>query len=97
MSLVVYQRTNVLGLYGQIQLLHIRRWLEKVHVPWAFCETLDDFHALPNSIENAKRAIAIRSFGQASWKDLLHIEIHEPNCPHLTIVDLPGLIHSETK
>ncbi|KAH8704459.1 P-loop containing nucleoside triphosphate hydrolase protein [Phaeosphaeriaceae sp. PMI808] len=62
-----------------------------------FRETLDDFHALPELIENAKKAMAIGSFGRAFSKDLLRIEVSGPDRPHLTIVDLPGLIHSETK
>jgi len=35
--------------------------------------------------------------GKSFSKDLLRIEISGPHHPHLTIVDLPGLIHSETK
>ena len=62
-----------------------------------FRETLESFHELPELIENAKKAMAIGSFGRAFSKDLLRIEISGPDRPHLTIVDLPGLIHSETK
>ncbi|CBX97991.1 hypothetical protein IAQ61_010094 [Plenodomus lingam] len=62
-----------------------------------FHETLDSFQALPDLIECAKKAMAIGSFGRAFSKDLLRIEISGPDRPHLTIVDLPGLIHSETK
>jgi GTPase SAR1 family protein len=62
-----------------------------------FRETLDGFHALPDLIDNAKKAMAIGSFGRAFSKDLLRIEISGPDRPPLTIVDLPGLIHSETK
>jgi GTPase SAR1 family protein len=62
-----------------------------------FRETLDRFDELPELIEKAKTAMAIGSFGRAFSKDLLRIEISGPDRPHLTIVDLPGLIHSETK
>jgi GTPase SAR1 family protein len=62
-----------------------------------FCETLDGFATLPALIEKAKTAMAIGSFGRAFSKDLLRVEISGPDRPHLTIVDLPGLIHSETK
>ncbi|KAF1939031.1 hypothetical protein EJ02DRAFT_409403 [Clathrospora elynae] len=62
-----------------------------------FHETLDGFNALPELIENAKTAMAIGSFGRAFSKNLLRIEVSGPDRPHLTIVDLPGLIHSETK
>jgi GTP-binding protein EngB required for normal cell division len=62
-----------------------------------FHETLDGFNALPELIENANTAMAIGSFGRAFSKNLLRIEVSGPDRPHLTIVDLPGLIHSETK
>lgn len=61
-----------------------------------FRESLDGFGALPDLIEKAKTAMAIGPFG-AFARDLLRIEISGPDRPHLTIVDLPGLIHSETK
>jgi hypothetical protein len=60
-----------------------------------FRETLDGFHALPDLIESAKRAMAIDSFGRGFSKDLLRIEISGPDRPHLTIVDLPGLIQPD--
>lgn len=63
----------------------------------AFHEKLDSFDALPELIEKAKAAMAISTFGRAFSKDLLRIELSGPERPHLTIVDLPGLIHSETK
>lgn len=62
-----------------------------------FREILDGFDTLPMLIEKAKTAMAIGSFGRAFSKDLLRIEVSGPDRPHLTIVDLPGLIHSETK
>jgi len=30
-------------------------------------------------------------------EDVLQVEISRPNRPHLTIIDLPGLIHTENK
>lgn len=62
-----------------------------------FRENLDDFDKLPDLIETAKKAMEIGRFGQAFSKDLLRIEVSGPDRPHLTVVDLPGLIHSETK
>lgn len=62
-----------------------------------FRETLDRFDELPELVEKAKKAMAIGSFGRAFSNDLLRIEVSGPERPHLTIVDLPGLIHSETK
>ena len=62
-----------------------------------FYEKLDGFDGLPTLIENAKAALAISTHGRAFSKDLLRVEVSGPDRPHLTIVDLPGLIHSETK
>lgn len=63
----------------------------------SFHEKLDSFTELPDLIEKAKTAMAISTVGKTFSKDLLRIEISGPDRPHLTIVDLPGLIHSETK
>ncbi|KAI1735636.1 dynamin family protein [Xylaria scruposa] len=74
--------------------LHSR--LEKESLS-AFHETLDGFDGLADLIESAKIAMGISIQGKGFSKDLLRIEISGPHHPHLTIVDLPGLIHSETK
>ncbi|KAK3312206.1 P-loop containing nucleoside triphosphate hydrolase protein [Apodospora peruviana] len=62
-----------------------------------FQEKLTGFASLPDVIEKAKLAMGITTHGKAFSKDLLRVEITGPHHPHLTIVDLPGLIHSETK
>ncbi|KAG9227968.1 P-loop containing nucleoside triphosphate hydrolase protein [Amylocarpus encephaloides] len=62
-----------------------------------FHENLDGFEGLSTPIENTKTAIGISTHGKACSKDLLRVEVSGPDRPHLTIVDLPGLIHSETK
>jgi hypothetical protein len=62
-----------------------------------FCEVLNSFEGLPNLIEKAKAVMGISEHGNAFSNDLLRVEISGPDRPHLTIVDLPGLIHSETK
>lgn len=41
--------------------------------------------------------MGISTHGKAFSKDLLRIKVTGPDRPHLTIVDLPGLIYSETK
>ncbi|GKZ52108.1 hypothetical protein AbraIFM66951_011902, partial [Aspergillus brasiliensis] len=41
--------------------------------------------------------MGISTHGKAFSNDLLRVEVSGPDRPHLTIVDLPGLIHSETK
>ncbi|KAL6885252.1 P-loop containing nucleoside triphosphate hydrolase protein [Trichoderma longibrachiatum] len=62
-----------------------------------FHEQLDSVQQLPELIENAKAYMGIKTLGKAFSNDILRIEISGPDRPHLTIVDLPGLIHSETK
>jgi len=62
-----------------------------------FRERLDGFAGLPRLVENAKLAMGITTHGKAFAKDILRIEITGPDRPHLTIVDLPGLIHSATR
>lgn len=70
---------------------------EKEKTLSAFHEKLDNFEGIPELIESAKIAMGISMQGNGFSKDLLRIEISGPHHPHLTIVDLPGLIHSETK
>ncbi|KAK0621935.1 P-loop containing nucleoside triphosphate hydrolase protein [Bombardia bombarda] len=62
-----------------------------------FREELNGFSGLPDVIESAKSAMGISTHGKAFSKDLLRVEITGPDRPHLTIVDLPGLIHAETR
>jgi energy-coupling factor transporter ATP-binding protein EcfA2 len=61
-----------------------------------FHEKLDGFDGLPNLIDKATNAM-MTPFGSAFSMDLLRIEISGPDHPQLTLVDLPGLIHSPTK
>jgi GTP-binding protein EngB required for normal cell division len=62
-----------------------------------FQERLDGFAGLPGLVESAKHTMGITTYGKAFAKDILRIEITGPDRPHLTIVDLPGLIHSATR
>lgn len=62
-----------------------------------FQQNLDGFEGLPRLIESARTFMGITTGGKGFSKDLLRVEINGPDRPHLTIVDLPGLIHSETK
>jgi GTPase SAR1 family protein len=55
----------------------------------------DDFVTL---FEQAKDAMGLLSVGgNAFTEDILRVEISGPTRPQLTIVDLPGLIHSHNK
>lgn len=64
----------------------------------AFKEKMTSFDHLPDIIEKAKNYMGISTTqGKAFSNHRLRVEITGPDRPHLTIVDLPGLIHSETK
>ncbi|CAH0057467.1 unnamed protein product [Clonostachys solani] len=63
----------------------------------SFNKTLESFSDLPELINSAKSAMTVLTPGMSFSRDILRIEIHGPDGPHLTMVDLPGLIHSETK
>ncbi|KAI1076934.1 dynamin family protein [Whalleya microplaca] len=63
----------------------------------SFRKKLDGFEGFPQLVEEAQAAMGISTHGKAFSKDLLRIEITGADRPHLTIIDLPGLIHSETK
>ncbi|TKA68512.1 hypothetical protein B0A55_08173 [Friedmanniomyces simplex] len=63
--------------------------------------TIVDFIELPNLMEEATNLMGLGDDGsgtaRAFSRDVLGIEIAGPGRPHLTLVDLPGLIHSENK
>ena len=93
---LVLRKTSHIGVSVSIVPHHSRSECEQLSLG-SFHEQLDGFDGLPVLIENAKAAMGISTHGKAFSKDLLRIEVSGPDRPHLTIVDLPGLIHSETK
>ena len=93
---LVLRKTSHVGVSVSIVPHHSRSESEQLSLS-SFQEDLDGFDGLPNLIERAKAAMAISTHGRAFSKDLLRVEVSGPDRPHLTIVDLPGLIHSETK
>ncbi|KAI1174661.1 P-loop containing nucleoside triphosphate hydrolase protein [Nemania sp. FL0916] len=60
---------------------------------YTFNETRFDKADLPRIIEEAKTHL-LRD-GTSFSEDVLRVEICSPDCPHLTLVDLPGFYHSE--
>ncbi|KAI3396434.1 hypothetical protein diail_12154 [Diaporthe ilicicola] len=62
-----------------------------------FHKELEDLAGLGKMIEAAKDAMGIHARGKTFSKNSLRIEITGPETPQLTIVDLPGLIHSATR
>ena len=93
---LVLRKTSQISVTVSIVPHHSRNEAEQLSLS-SFHEKLDDFDGLSTLIENAKAAMAISTHGRAFSKDLLRVEVSGPDRPHLTIVDLPGLIHSETK
>ena len=52
----------------------------------------------PALFERAKQAMGLDALGSRAFsEDILRVEVSGPAHPQLTVVDLPGLIHSENK
>lgn len=51
----------------------------------------------PSLVEAAKDTMGLNSDANAFSDDVLRVEITGPKQPHLTLVDLPGVIHAESK
>ena len=63
----------------------------------AYKETLHQLDDFPRMIERAKLKMGITATGTSFSKDILRVEISGQGKPKLTVVDLPGLIHSESR
>jgi len=67
----------------------------------AFKESISDFEELPSLMDKATALMGINnkstSKSRAFAKDVLSIEIGGRSRPQLTLVDLPGLVQTETK
>lgn len=62
-----------------------------------FAGSLEDLGDLPLLIDSAQEAMGIAAGSGAFSRDVLSIEISGPERPQLTVVDLPGLTHTENK
>ncbi len=62
-----------------------------------FEHTLTRLEEFPSLIDKAKEYMGVTDGASAFSTDILRLEVSGPSQPHLTIVDLPGLIHSENK
>ena len=73
---------------------------EREHIE-AFQESISDFEELPSLMDKATTRMGINqnplSKSRAFAKDVLSVEIEGPSRPQLTLVDLPGLIQTETR
>ena len=63
----------------------------------AYKETLHQLDDFPRMIERAKLKMGITATGNSFSKNILRVEISGQGKPKLTVVDLPGLIHSESR
>ena len=69
----------------------------------AFNESITDFGELPGLMDKVMLLMGIdkasgsKSNSRAFARDVLSIEIQGPSRPQLILVDLPGLVRSETK
>ncbi|KAI8934760.1 hypothetical protein NX059_008448 [Plenodomus lindquistii] len=65
----------------------------------SFARTINDFGQLPEVIEQATLEMGLTGAAEtkAFARDVLSVEITGPDRPQLTLVDLPGLIHSANK
>jgi len=63
-----------------------------------FRNEVSSYNGFVTLFEQAKDAMSLLSVGENAFsEDILRIEISGPKQPQLTIVDLPGLIHSHNK
>lgn len=63
----------------------------------SFHHDLQSMDELPEILEKAAMAMGVGTTGSAISSNILRLEVRGPYMPQLTIVDLPGLIHSENK
>lgn len=66
------------------------------HAPaGTFRHDLESMDQLPDTLEKAALAMGVGVTGSAFSSKILRLDVRGPRMPQLTIVDLPGLIHSE--
>ncbi|PMB66660.1 Interferon-induced GTP-binding protein Mx [Beauveria bassiana] len=93
---LILRKTTISSINVSIVPHHSRSESDKESLS-KFHENLPDFKDLPALVDSAKSAMGVMTVGKAFSADILRIEVNGPDRPHLTIVDLPGLIHSENK
>ncbi|KAK7960498.1 dynamin GTPase [Apiospora saccharicola] len=89
---LVLQRTEKVGIYVSIFLGN-----PVASSCVSFHEELEDFTGLEALMERAMEARGISSSTEMLDRVTLRIRISGPDQPHLTIVDLPGLVQPQTK
>ena len=94
-KLVLY-KTSHIGVSVSIVLHHSHSKSEQLSLN-SFHEKLDGFDELSTLIEKAKAVMRISIYNKVFSKNLLWIEVSDSDWFYLTIIDLPELIHLETK
>ena len=56
-----------------------------------------EIEKVPALIDAAKETMDLNSDAKAFSDDVLLVEVSGPEQPHLTLIDLPGLIHADNK
>lgn len=93
---VILRRLSTKGIQVSIVPGHDRSAIDRERLSnFRFSLLKDDDFAL--LFERARVIMGLTEHGSAFSKDILRVEISGPSQPQLTIVDLPGLIHSESK
>ncbi|MCJ1465027.1 hypothetical protein MMC07_003642 [Pseudocyphellaria aurata] len=93
---VILRRVPKTGISVSIVPGHDRSATDREHLS-AFRSALLNTDQFASLFEDAKKVMGLTEHGSAFSKDILRVEISGPSQPQLTIVDLPGLIHSESK
>ena len=70
---------------------------EEKHRLAAFTAPTTDVGEFPKLVDAAKEAMGLGPDAKTFSDDVLRVEVSGPKQPHLTLVDLPGLFHSESK
>ena len=63
----------------------------------AFTAPTTNVNDFPKLVDAAKEAMGLGPDAKTFSNDVLRVELSGPRQPHLTLVDLPGLFHSEIK
>jgi hypothetical protein len=93
---VILRRSSTAGVSVSIVPTEKRTEVERQSM-LAFHGSITALDDLPVLIDQAKEAMGLADLANAFAEDVLRVEVSGPDRPHLTIVDLPGFIHAETK
>lgn len=93
---LVLRRGAAWGPHVEIKPAATRTAVEKDRLTQPLLST-NDKDSFDSVFKDAKKLLQSDGAEDSYSEDILHIEVHNPAWPPLTLVDLPGIIHSETK